>query len=129
MPSPRRLDLVCKHLILLDRKESSPAFRELAKTQTASCPNADARFQANSTAARTGSRGRPDCEYFVSTSRQSRPRSLTEPTLPHQSPTTSQARASLRDPKSGSSRLENATSSWRNSWEKAAAPIHADLLM
>ena len=38
MSSPRRLDLVCKHLILLDRKGSSPAFRELAKTQSAFLP-------------------------------------------------------------------------------------------
>jgi hypothetical protein len=50
------------------------------KTQSASCPNIDARFQANSTSESAGSSGNPDCEYFVFTSPTTPPRSLVEPT-------------------------------------------------
>jgi hypothetical protein len=52
----------------VDLRGSSPAFIGLANTQSVSRPNCDARFHVNRISARTGSNGRPDCEYFVFTS-------------------------------------------------------------
>jgi len=57
--------LICISSIEVERNGSSPAFCELANTQSDSAANCDAAFHSNNKLASAGSRGNPDCEYLV----------------------------------------------------------------